>query len=156
MANESVTISACASNPVLSLSYLIKAALEEAIERPLVKQSEEFHAHYRGQFSLVVGLSLTALLARGGQKHSCKKYFGNFFSCSDDFTRCTEEFDRISLLVAEVVCKSISAFQFLGLPRYFDDLIQAVISVINPVSMESLQKRGDIEKLLQKLFEACQ
>jgi hypothetical protein len=155
MANESVTISACASNPVVSLSSLIKTALEEALEQPVSKQSLEFHEHYRRQFSLLVGLSLTALLAREGQKPSCKKYFCDFLKCSDNFTQCSEEFEKISLLVAEMVFNAMGAFRFLGLPRYFGDFIQAIISVINPVNMESLQKKEKAEKLLKELFETC-
>ena len=119
MANESVTISACASNPVPYLSHLIKTALQEAY----YSQSDGFHDHYRGQFSLLVGLSLTALLARGGQKQSCRKYFSGFLNFSDNFTRCSDEFDQVSLLVAEMVCRAMSAFRFLGFPRYFGDFI---------------------------------
>jgi hypothetical protein len=149
MANESVTISTCVINPVPYLSHRIKAALEESLKEPA-----EFHEHYRGQFSLLVGLSLTALLERGGQKRSCKKYFGAFFSCSDDFTQCPDEFDRVSSLVAEIVYSAMSAFLFLGSPRYFDDFIQAVVSVIDRESIESIQKKENVRELLKKLFEA--
>jgi hypothetical protein len=146
---ESVTISAGAINSVPYLSYLIKAALQENRK----EKSAEIHEHYRGQFSLVVGLSLTALMERGGKKEACRKYFNDFLSCSDDFTRCPDEFDQVSLLVAEVVCSAMSVFGFIGSPRYFDDFIQAVISVVYPESKESLKKKGKIDELLKKLFE---
>lgn len=150
MTNESVTISAGAINPVLYLSHLIKAALQETRN-----ESTGFHEHYRGQFSLVVGLSLTALLARGGQKQSCRKYFGDFLSYSDNFTRCSDKFDQVSLLIAEIVFGAMSAFLFLGFPRYFGDFIQAVISVIDPVNMKYIKKKEKINELLKKLFETC-
>lgn len=150
MANESVTISACAINPVPYLSHLIKAALQEAS-----MESTGFHEHYRGQFSLVVGLSLTALLARGGQNQSCRKYFGGFLHCSDNFTRCSDEFDQVSLLVSEMVFSAMSAFLFLGFPRYFGDFIEAITSVICPVNIEYIQKKEKMDELLRKLFETC-
>jgi len=150
MANESVTISACAINPVLHLSHLIKTALQRSCD-----QSAGFHEHYRGQFGLLVGLSLTAMLAKGDQKQACKKYLDAFLSYSDDFTRCFDEFDRVSVLVAEVVCSAMRPFQFLGSPRYFDDFIHAVISVIYPAGIELIEKKEKVHQLLQKLFETC-
>jgi hypothetical protein len=150
MANESVTISACVINSVPSLFHLIKAALQDSRKQPA-----GFHEHYRKQFSLVVGLSLTVMLVRGGQKQSCEKYLGAFLSCSDDFTRCTDQFDQIALLVAEMICIAISAFRFLGSQRYFDDFIQGVISVIEPLRKKSMKRKEKIDELLKELFETC-
>jgi hypothetical protein len=147
---NSVAISAGAINPVLYFSHSIKAALEKT-----GRKSTGFHAHYRGQFSLLVGLSLTALLVREDQKQYCRKYFDDFLSCSDNFTQCAEEFDRVSLLVAEMVCSAMRAFLFLGSQRYFDDFIQAVISVVDPDSKASIKKKEKMNKLLEKLFQTC-
>jgi len=150
MANESVTISSSAINPVLHLSHLIKTALQCSCD-----QSVGFHEHYRGQFGLLVGLGLTAMLAKGGQKQACEKYLGAFLSCGDDFTQCSDEFDPVSVLIAEIVCSAMSPFQFLGSPRYFGDFIQAILSVIYPACMELIEKKENVHQLLQKLFETC-
>jgi hypothetical protein len=139
----------------MPLSYLIKAALEEVTRQHIGKKSADFHEHYRWQFSMVVGLSLTAMLVRGNQKQSCEKYLCAFLSFSDDFTQHMEEFDHISQLVAETVCDAISAFRFIGSPRYFDDFIQAVINVVDPLRKKSIKEKEKVEKLLKELFETC-
>ena len=151
MANESVTISSSAINPVLYLSHLIKTALQDSCD-----PSDEFHEHYRGQFGLLVGLGLTAMLAKGDQKQSCEEYLGAFLSCSGDFTRCADEFDRVSVLVAEIVCSAMNPFQFLGYPKYFTDFLQAMVSVIYPASVTIIKKREKINQVLKTLFGICQ
>jgi hypothetical protein len=74
-------------------------------------------------------------------------------SYDDDFTQSKDKFERLSIIVAEMICNAMTPFKFLGMPRYFDDFMLAMTYVIYPASMELVDKKRNIRELLQTLFE---
>ena len=150
MANGSVATPSHSINPVSHLSYLIEAALQDSCNQP-----SDFHENYRRQFASLVGLSFTAMLAKGSWPRCSQWQLLTFLGYGDNFTQSKEKFEELSFIVAELVCNAMPPFKFLGMPRYFDDFMLALMHIIYPASMELTDKKRNIGKLLQTLFENC-
>ncbi len=150
MANGSVAIPSRSINPVSHLSPLIEAALQDSCDQP-----PDFHENFRRQFATLIGLGATAILAKGKWTLSTQWHLLTFLSYDDDFTQSKDKFERLSIIVAEMICNAMTPFKFLGMPRYFDDFMQAMTCVIYPVSIGTVDKKRNIRELLQTLFENC-
>ncbi len=150
MAKGSVATPSHSINPVSHLSYLIEAVLQDSCDQP-----PDFHENYRRQFATLVGLSFTAMLAKGSWPRCSQWQLITFLGYGDNFTQSKDKFGELSILVAELVCNAISPFKLLGMPRYFDDFMLAMTSIIYPTSMELMEKKRNIRELLQTLFEKC-
>jgi hypothetical protein len=150
MAKRSVAIPSLSINPVSHLSYLIEDVLQDSCN-----ESSDFHENYRRQFATVIGLAFAAILAKGNCAHSNQWHMLTFWCYGNDFTQCTDRFERLSVIVAELICNALMSFKFLGMPRYFDDFVLAMTYILYPANMDSMDKKRNIRDLLQTLFEKC-
>jgi hypothetical protein len=70
-------------------------------------------------------------------------------------THQQDEFERLSVAIAEMICNAIYPFRVLGFPQYYDDFLLAMTHTLSSSDTVSTETKNEIQEILLELLEKC-